>query len=245
MNYSKYFSRNLLAAGIGLITSNCWPQTTKPYRILDTAQTMGTGGIDYVYADSDGRRLYVPRGNQILVFDLDTLKSAGSVTNTHARGVAVDPKSHHGFCSSSPVVMWDTRTLETIKTIPVEGTVAGVVSMKDTQAKLIQNKLGGETHQGSGLFDQCGNVVGLILGTGQSGDTLFFDLGDVPIGGCGSLAIGGTLSCGAVLGQTVCCSVAIRPDSICFLFPGWSGATLRASAECEGDRRSSMTRARS
>jgi len=101
--------------------------TAKPYRIVNTAQTMGTGGIDYVYADSEGRRLYVPRGDQVLVFDLDTLKSAGVIPNARARGAAVDPKSHHGFCSSSPVVMWDTKTLETIKTIPVEGRPDGIL----------------------------------------------------------------------------------------------------------------------
>jgi len=98
-----------------------------PYKLLNTAQTMGTGGIDYVYADSDGRRLYVPRGDQVLVFDLDTLKPAGAIPKARARGVAVDPKSHHGFCSSSPVVMWDTRTLETIKTIDVQGRPDGIL----------------------------------------------------------------------------------------------------------------------
>ncbi len=98
-----------------------------PYKIVKTAQVMGSGNIDYVYADNDGGRLYVPRGNQVLVFDLDTLKSTGSITNARARGVAVDPKSHHGFCSSSPVVMWDTTTLETIKTIEVKGRPDGIV----------------------------------------------------------------------------------------------------------------------
>jgi len=88
---------------------------------------MGTGSIDYVYADNDARRLYVPRGTQVLVFNLDTLKQAGSITNARARGVAVDPKSHHGFCSSSPVVMWDTKTLETIKTIEVQGRPDGIL----------------------------------------------------------------------------------------------------------------------
>ncbi|MEA3187410.1 MAG: hypothetical protein QOD99_1240 [Chthoniobacter sp.] len=93
----------------------------KPYSILNTAQLMGSGGIDYVFADSDNRRLYVPRGEQVLVFDLDTLKPAGAIPNAHARGVAVDPKSNHAFCSSNPIVMWDAKTLKTIKTIPVEG----------------------------------------------------------------------------------------------------------------------------
>ena len=97
-----------------------------PYKIVKTTQTLGAGGLDYVYADNDGRRLYIPRGNEVLVFNLDTLKSDGSITNARARGVAVDPQSGHGFCSSSPVVMWDTKTLATIKTIPVQGRPDGI-----------------------------------------------------------------------------------------------------------------------
>lgn len=102
-------------------------RAAEPYKVLTTTQTMGTGGIDYVYADNDNRRLYVPRGSQVLVFDLDSLKSAGTITNARARGVAVDPKSQHGFCSSSPVVMWDAKTLETIKTIEVQGRPDGIL----------------------------------------------------------------------------------------------------------------------
>jgi hypothetical protein len=98
----------------------------EPYKIIKTSQVLGSGATDYVYADTDGRRLYVPRGKQVLVFDLDTLNPAGAITNAQARGVAVDPKSHHGFCSSSPVVMWDTKTLEPIKRIEVQGRPDGI-----------------------------------------------------------------------------------------------------------------------
>ena len=116
----------------GLITlgSLCFAQTApaaEPYKLLKTTQTMGTGGIDYVYADNDNRRLYVPRGNQVLAFDLDTLDAVGSITNARARGVAVDPKAQHGFCSSSPVVMWDAKTLKILKTIEVEGRPDGII----------------------------------------------------------------------------------------------------------------------
>jgi DNA-binding beta-propeller fold protein YncE len=112
-----------LAAGPSAQTA----AAAETYKIVKTTQTMGTGGIDYVYADNDGRRLYVPRGGEVLVFDMDTLKSAGSIPNARARGAAVDPKSHHGFCSSSPVVMWDSKTLESIKTIAVEGRPDGIL----------------------------------------------------------------------------------------------------------------------
>src|ERR1035438_2454000 len=111
--------------------SVCFTQTApaaEPYAIVQTSKAMGTGGIDYVYADNDNRRLYIPRGSQVLAFDLDTLVPVGSITNARARGVAVGPKAQHGFCSSSrPVVMWDAKTLKTIKTIEVEGRPDGII----------------------------------------------------------------------------------------------------------------------
>src|ERR1700733_14703658 len=84
-----------------------------PYKVLKTVKVGGAGGFDYVYADSAGRRLYIPRtGNpraRVTVFDLDTLKPVGELPQTSARGAAVDPKSGHGFVSSKPVVMFDTK----------------------------------------------------------------------------------------------------------------------------------------
>src|ERR1039457_3987532 len=77
-----------------------------PYKVLKTANVGGDGGFDYVYADSAGRRLYVPRTGptpRITVFNLDTLESAGEIPNTSARGAAVSTKSHHGFGSSKPL----------------------------------------------------------------------------------------------------------------------------------------------
>jgi len=102
-----------------------------PYKVVKTIKVGGAGGFDYVYADVDGRRLYIPRpgasGARITVFDLDSLAPVGEIGNANARGVAVDPKSHHGFGSSKPVVMWDTNTLATIKTIDVDGGPDGIL----------------------------------------------------------------------------------------------------------------------
>jgi DNA-binding beta-propeller fold protein YncE len=102
-----------------------------PYKVVKKVKVGGAGGFDYVYADVDGRRLYVPRpgasGARIMVFDLDSLASVGEIPNSNARGVAVDPESHHGFGSSKPVVMWDTNTLATIKTINVDGAPDGIL----------------------------------------------------------------------------------------------------------------------
>jgi DNA-binding beta-propeller fold protein YncE len=100
------------------------------YSVVKTAKVGGAGGFDYVYADTTGRRLYIPRTGtepRITVFDLDTLAPAGEIAKANARGVAIDPKSGHGFSSSRPVAMWDSKTLAPIKTIPVQGNPDGIM----------------------------------------------------------------------------------------------------------------------
>jgi DNA-binding beta-propeller fold protein YncE len=100
----------------------------QPYRLLQSVKVGGLGGWDYVYADSDARRLYIPRGDRITVYDLDTLASVGTIPQVNSvHGVAVDPASHHGFSSSRPLVMWDTATLTPIKTIEVQGGPDGIL----------------------------------------------------------------------------------------------------------------------
>jgi DNA-binding beta-propeller fold protein YncE len=111
--------------------------TDGPYKVLKTAKVGGEGGSDYIYADVAGRRLYIPRGGtravaatdttpavvavpgRITAFNLDTLEPVGEIPATGGNGVAVDPKSGHGFSSSKPVSMFDTKTLKLIKTIDV------------------------------------------------------------------------------------------------------------------------------
>lgn len=118
---------SLLFLGIGLLAGNAIAQPATPYKVLDTTQLMGNGGIDYVYADNDGRRVYVPRGSDTYVFDLDTHKYIGALTNINGRGVAVDTASHHGISSSKPLGMFDTVTMQKIKSIDVQGGPDGIL----------------------------------------------------------------------------------------------------------------------
>jgi YVTN family beta-propeller protein len=64
---------------------------------------------------------------RISIFDLDSsLQPADEIPDVGAHGVAVDPKSHHGFASSKPVAMWDTNTMKVVKTIDVQGNPDGI-----------------------------------------------------------------------------------------------------------------------
>ncbi len=121
----------------GVAASAQQPAGAGPYSVIKTARVGGEGGSDYIYADVAGRRLYIPRGGaravpatdsaparagvpgRITVFDLETLAPLGDLAGTGGNGVAVDPRSGHGFSSSKPVSMFDTRTLSLMKTIDV------------------------------------------------------------------------------------------------------------------------------
>lgn len=118
-------------AAIAAVASIGWAQDASPYKVLKTARVGGEGGYDYIFADVGARRLYIPRGGQaggqVMVFNLDTLESVGSVPDVRSGGATVDPKSHHGFSTTKPLTMWDANTLKTIKTIDVDGRPDGIL----------------------------------------------------------------------------------------------------------------------
>jgi hypothetical protein len=104
--------------------------TAGPYKVLKTAKVGGDGGYDYIFADVEGRRLYIPRGGatgRLTVFNLDTLEAIGAIADVRAGGATVDPKSHHGFSTTKPLTMWDAATLKVIKTIDVDGRPDGIL----------------------------------------------------------------------------------------------------------------------
>ena len=62
-----------------------------PYKVVNSARVGGTGGFDYVFADSAARRLYIPRSDRVTVFDLDTLQPEGVIANAASvHGAVVD-----------------------------------------------------------------------------------------------------------------------------------------------------------
>lgn len=104
--------------------------STGPYRVVKTAKVGGAGGYDYVYADANARRLYIARSGRepkMTVYNLDTFAPVGEIPTTNAHGAVVDSKSNHGFISSKPILMFDTKTLKPIKTIEVQGNPDGML----------------------------------------------------------------------------------------------------------------------
>ena len=52
----------VLAMTSAVLAPNVLAQPEGPYKVLKTAKVGGEGGWDYIFADSAGRRLYIPRG---------------------------------------------------------------------------------------------------------------------------------------------------------------------------------------
>jgi DNA-binding beta-propeller fold protein YncE len=58
---------------------------------------------------------------RISVFNLETLALIGEIPGASGNGAVVDSKSGHGFTSNHPdVAMFDTKTMQVIKTIPAD-----------------------------------------------------------------------------------------------------------------------------
>src|ERR1700722_4949228 len=123
----------LVAAGIAMLASMGWAQdapTAGPYKVLKTAKVGGEGGFDYISADVEGRRLYIPRTGpmgQLTVYNLDTLEPAGAIAKNGSAAAAGGAQTHHGFSTTKPITMWDSATLQVIKTIDVDGRPDGIM----------------------------------------------------------------------------------------------------------------------
>jgi hypothetical protein len=117
----------VLAVAIVISLPTGFAQQSGPYKVLKSARVGGEGGWDYIYADAVGRRLYIPRRGvpgaeagaqtRLSIYNLDTLQLVGEIAGVGGQGTAVDPKSGHGFTSSRPVSMFDTKAMTLIKTI--------------------------------------------------------------------------------------------------------------------------------
>ncbi len=69
----------------------------------------------------------------------------------------------------------------------------------------------------------------------QSGDTLFFDLGEVPVMDCNDMQILFKVDCAASLNDVVCVEAHIWPDSTCMPSNiNWDGSKIEVTGSCNG-----------
>src|SRR5690242_6844858 len=75
----------------------------------------GLGGTDYLTAEPGTGRVFVSRGNHVMVIDGPTGKVLGDIMDTQGttHGIALAPKANHGFITNggrdSSVTMFDLK----------------------------------------------------------------------------------------------------------------------------------------
>ena len=133
----RFIALTIVAIVLAVAVGSAQEHSSGPYKVLKTARVGGEGNWDYIWADVAGRRLYIPRRapaappgaegpapassvrTRLTIFNLDTLEPAGEIDGIGGNGATVDPKSGHGFTSSKPVSMFDTKAMKLIKAIEV------------------------------------------------------------------------------------------------------------------------------
>lgn len=87
---------------------------------IDKVTLPGEGRGDYVFADTDARRLYVTHQAVVHIVDMDTLKPIAEVTGfKKAHGVALaGGKGYASDGDGNSVIVFDPATGKTLKTIP-------------------------------------------------------------------------------------------------------------------------------
>src|SRR5215831_10234185 len=91
----------------------------------------GDGGTDYVAAEAATGRVFVSRGDHMMVVEGATGKVLGDIPNTpgvHGAGIAT--KAGHGFTTNGgdgTVTMFDLKTLAVIKQIKVGQGLDGIM----------------------------------------------------------------------------------------------------------------------
>lgn len=88
------------------------------YKVIKTVPLGGEGGWDYVYVDSDARRVYISRGTHTVVMNADTYAVEGDIPDTQGvHGIAIAAELGRGFTSngrSNDVTIFDLKTLKPI-----------------------------------------------------------------------------------------------------------------------------------
>jgi DNA-binding beta-propeller fold protein YncE len=99
--------------------------------VLKRIPIPGDTGWDYITADSQGRRLYVPHGIEVVVLDLDSGSIVAKIAGQRGlHGVAVAPEFGRGFISATDpgsVTIFDLKTLTAVDKVRVGDDPNGIV----------------------------------------------------------------------------------------------------------------------
>ena len=129
----------------------------------------GDGGTDYLTAEPGTGRVFVSRGTHVMVIDGNTGTVIGDIPDApRNHGIALAPKSNHGFITNSgdsTVAMFDLKTLKVISKIKIPaGGLDGIMYDDFSNRVILTN------HSKPGTATAIDPVTGSITGQAELED---------------------------------------------------------------------------
>jgi YVTN family beta-propeller protein len=114
-----------VAALIALGLSPAFAADAMHYHLAKSFVLGGDGGWDYLTYDSAGRHLFISRGTEVQVLDVDTGKLVGTIPDTNGvHGIALAPEAGKGFTTDGKddaVTVFDLKTLKVTDKVKIPG----------------------------------------------------------------------------------------------------------------------------
>jgi WD40 repeat protein len=124
----------------------------------------GDGGTDYLTAEPGTGRVFVSRATHVMVLDGATGAVVGDIPDTpRTHGIALAPKSGHGFITSagdSTVEMFDLKTLAVIRRIPIPTGGLDGIMYEDFSDRIILTNHSRPVGTAVALDAKTGDIVG-------------------------------------------------------------------------------------
>ncbi|HET7023593.1 MAG TPA: hypothetical protein VFI39_00130 [Gemmatimonadales bacterium] len=144
------------------------PVVAQSYHLTHTYTLGGDGGWDYISLDSVGHRLFIARGDRVMVVDQKTGKLLAEIPGfDRAHGVAFSYATGRGFGTSggdSTVVEFDLKTLKVLARIPAAPDCDAILFDPATGHIFTFN---GDSHSSTVIDPATGTRIGTIdLGSG-------------------------------------------------------------------------------
>jgi DNA-binding beta-propeller fold protein YncE len=133
------------------------------YHVIKTIPVPGDEGWDYVYVDSDARRVYISHASHVVVMNADTYAIEGSIPDTPGvHGIAVASEFGRGFISNgrgNNVTIFDLKTLKTLGTVKTDQNPDAIIYDPATKRVFTFN---GRGKNSTVINPADGSVVGTI-----------------------------------------------------------------------------------
>jgi DNA-binding beta-propeller fold protein YncE len=148
-----------LSLGTEAVSQTAAADTPKVHKIA----VGGEGGWDYLSVDTDARRLYVSRGDRVVVLDLDKEAVVGELANTPGvHGVAIASEFGKGFTSNGrdgTVTIFDLKTLKPTGSVKANGVPDAILYDAATKRVFTFNH---RTDDTTAIDAESGKVVGTM-----------------------------------------------------------------------------------